>query len=91
MKMKIVINVAALGVVTKSPSQRHVINTLDDADFGGKADFFVEGGKPKDLEKSPQSQIEINQSQPTYEPRIEPGGRSGGRRRWWPLRQPDPH
>ena len=79
MKMKMVINVAALGVVTKSPEPE--INTLDDADFGGKNDFFVEGGKPKDLEKNPRSQIEINQSQPMYEPRIEPGGRSGGRRR----------
>ena len=31
--------------------------------------ILVEGGKP---EKSPRSQIEINQSQPTYEPSIEP-------------------
>ena len=35
--------------------------------------IFVEGGKLENPEKSPRSQIEINQSQPTYEPRIEPG------------------
>ena len=32
--------------------------------------IFAEGGKP---EKNLRSQIEINQSQPRYEPRIEPG------------------
>ena len=42
--------------------------------------IFVEGGKPKDLEKNPRSQIEINQSQPTYEPRIEPESQ------WWEAR-----
>ena len=39
-----------------------MINTLDDTDFGGKVDFCGErktGGAGE--------QIEINQSQPTYE------------------------
>ena len=58
------------------PSQRLVINTLDDIDFGGKVDF-VEGGKLENPEKKPRSQIEINQSQPTYKPRIKPG------LQWW--------
>ena len=49
--------------------------------------IFVEGGEP---EKNPRSQIEINQSQPTYEPGWNPGG-SGGRPGWWPLCQPDSH
>ena len=42
--------------------------------------IFAEGGKPESLEKSPRSQIEINQSQPTYEPWIE------SRSQWWEAR-----
>ena len=42
--------------------------------------IFVEEGKPKDSEKNPRSQIEINQSQPTYEPWLEPG------LQWWEAR-----
>ena len=33
--------------------------------FWGKL-IFAEGGKPENPEKKPQSEIEINQSQPTY-------------------------
>ena len=54
----------------------HVINTRDDTDFGGKVDF-CEGRKTG---KNPWSQIEINQSQLTYKPRIE------RRSQWWEAR-----
>ena len=37
-------------------------------------------GKPENPEKNPRSQIEINQSQPTYLPRIE------SRSQWWEAR-----
>ena len=40
--------------------------------------IFAEGGKPESPKKTPQSQIEINQSQSTYEPRIKPGCSVGG-------------
>ena len=33
------LKVAALGVVTKPPNQKLVINALDDTDFGGKVYF----------------------------------------------------
>ena len=50
---------------------------LDDAALDVKVDFFVEGEKTNkqtnNPEKNPRSQIEINQSQPMYEPRIESG------------------
>ena len=42
--------------------------------------IFAEGGKPGNPAKNTRSQIEINQSQPTYEPRIEPGSQ------WWEAR-----
>ena len=41
--------------------------------------IFVEGRKLRNPEKHPWSQIEINQSQPTYKPRIEPG------LQWWEV------
>ena len=52
--------------------QRLVTHTLDDTDFGVKVDFC--GGRKTGLRtrrKTPRSQIEINQSQPAHEPRIE--------------------
>ena len=52
-------------------------NTLDDTDFGAKVDFR-KTGEPG--ERKPRSQIEINQSQPAYELRIEP------RSQWWEAR-----
>ena len=46
------------------PSQRLVINTLDDADSGGKIDLCG-GRKTGEPGENSRSQIEINQSQPT--------------------------
>ena len=60
-------NVVTLGVVTQPPETKT-------RDFGGKVFFFFFfffcGGRKS--EKNPQSEIEINQSQSTYESRIEP-------------------
>lgn len=49
-------------------------------DIGVKADLVLERGKPENPEKNPGSQIEVNQSQLTYEPRIELG------LQWWQAR-----
>ena len=56
-----------------------MIKTLDDSDFGGKIDCCG-GRKTGESGEKTQSQIEINQSQPMYEPRIEP------RSLWWDAR-----
>ena len=63
-------NIDELGVVIQSLKQRLIINMPDDTDFGMKVDFC--GGR--------KTGIEINQTQPTYEPRIEPGSQ------WWEVR-----
>ena len=42
--------------------------------------ILAEEGKPKDPEKNPRSQIEINQSQRMYEPWLEPESQ------WWEAR-----
>ena len=73
------VSVVTFGIVTQSPSQRLEDRRPTTLVLAGNL-IFAEGGKPKNPEKKPGSQIEINQSQPTYEPRIEP------RSQWWEAR-----
>ena len=77
---KMQIYVSALGVVTQSPAPEARDQYARRHRFWRESWFFAEGGKPESLEKSPRSQIEINQSQPTYEPWIE------SRSQWWEAR-----
>ena len=67
-----IFNVAGLGVVAQYDEPGHMINMLDDSDFGINVSFCG-GRKLESPEKNSQSQIEINQSQPMYQPWIKPG------------------
>ena len=66
-------------------SRRLVLSTFEEV----YSVDFVEGGKPEYPKKNPQSQIEIDKSQPTCGAQDSIPGRRGGRREWWPLRQPE--
>ena len=57
--------------------------------FIGAPGCLYMGGKPGYPEKNPRSQIEMDKSPPICGPRESIPGCRGGKREWWPLRQPD--